>query len=218
VGEFIELYAAVIEEWQPSGPTEADAVFSLADLMWRKRRAQRMLRAKLVLSTLDPHSPTFDERYGLDLFISCMRSEPETAFERHASKVLRADAISHLKQKFPRSNYQSTSEWAQAVIMEIKSVLLPAALPSVEVTEPGEGDLPEPLRKLAAEWQVANIQHHARAFFDYELNLRERLDAMIARQVKHLIQTKAMKQMLRQTSAAREDEQPKRITARNALR
>jgi hypothetical protein len=128
VGEFIELYAAVIEEWQHSGPTEADAVFSLADLMWRKRRAQRMLRAKLVLSTWDPHSPTFDECYGLDLFISCMRSEPEAAFERHASKVLRPDAISHLKQTFPRSNYQSTSEWAQAVIMEIKSVLLPAAL------------------------------------------------------------------------------------------
>jgi hypothetical protein len=41
--------------------------------------------------------------------------------------------------------------------------------------------------------------------------------AMIARQVKHLIQTKAMKQMLRQTSAARDDEQPKRITARNGL-
>jgi hypothetical protein len=39
VGEFIELYAAVIEEWQPSGPTEAEAVFSLADLMWHKRRA-----------------------------------------------------------------------------------------------------------------------------------------------------------------------------------
>jgi hypothetical protein len=80
VGEFIELYAAVIEEWQPSGPTEADAVFSLADLMWGKRRAQRLLRAKLILSTCDPNSPTFDERRGLDLFIYCMRSEPENGF------------------------------------------------------------------------------------------------------------------------------------------
>jgi hypothetical protein len=214
VGEFIELYSAVIEEWQPSGPTEADAVFSLADLMWRKGRAQRLLRTSLIASTRNPHSPTFDERRGLDLFISCMRSEPETAFERHASVVLRADTISHLKQKFPRSNYQSTSEWAQAVIMEIESVLLPATPPSVEATEPGEGDWPEPLRKMVVETQVGASIIHGKEFFEHDLNLRERLDAMIARQVKHLIQTKGMKQMLRQAAAAREDEQPKKIAAR----
>src|SRR5262249_9607137 len=113
VGEFAELYAAVIEEWQPSGPTEADAAFSLADLIWRKRRAQRLLRAKLILSTYDPQSATFDERRGFNLFIVWMRSEPVTAFERFASTVLRTDTISHLKQKFPRRNYQSTSEWAE---------------------------------------------------------------------------------------------------------
>jgi hypothetical protein len=101
--------------------------------------------------------------------------------------------------------------------MEIKSVLLPAALPNVEANEPGEGDLPEPLHKMFVENQVGASIIHAKEFFEYELNLRERLDAMIARQVKHLIQTKAMKQMLRQTSAARDDEQPKRITARNGL-
>jgi hypothetical protein len=182
VGEFAELYAAVIEEWQPSGPTEADAVFSLADLMWRKRRAQRWLRTRLILSTCDPRSPTFDERRGLDVFIHCVRSEPETAFERRASILLSADNISHLKQKFPRWNYQSTAEWAEAVIMEITSVLLPAAPPSLEVTEPGEGDLPEPLRKMAVEWQMNASIIHAKEFFEHELNLRERLDAMIQRQ------------------------------------
>jgi len=62
--------------------------------------------------------------------------------------------------------------------------------------------LAETVGKITTGWQVANIEHHARAFFEDELNLRERLDAMIARQVKHLAQTKAMKQMLRQTSAA----------------
>jgi hypothetical protein len=128
VREFIEMHSAFIDEWQPSGPTEEDAVFSLADLVWRKRRAQTFLRAKLITGTCDPHSSTFDERRGLNVFIDCMRSEPETAFERYASIDLRANTISHLKQKFPRSNYQSTSEWAEAVITEIKSVLLPAAL------------------------------------------------------------------------------------------
>ena len=201
VEEYAELCARLFDEWQPSGPTEEDAVFSLAGLMWRKLRAERFLRAKLILSTCDPRSPTFDERRGLDLFIAWMRSEPETAFERHASKVLRADAISHLQQKFPRSNYQSTSEWGQAVITEIKSVLLPAAPPSLAATEPGEGDLPEPLRKMLVENLVGNSIVQAKEFFEADLNLRERLNAMIHRQVKHLIQLKAMKQALRQTSA-----------------
>ena len=213
-GEFAELYAAVIEEWQPSGPTEADAVFSLADLMWRKLRAQRFLRTKLITSTHDPRSPTFDQRRGFNRFIGCMRSEPETSFERHAGAFLRADTISHLKQKFPRSNYPSTPEWAEAVIMEIKSVLLPAAAPSLEASDPGEGDdLPE----MPGELEVMASITHAKEDFEADLNLRQRLDAMIHRQVKHLIQLKAMKQMLRQTSAARDDQQPKRITARRGL-
>jgi hypothetical protein len=129
--------------------------------------------------------------------------------------LLTTDTINHLKQKFQRSNYQSASEWAEAVITEINSVLLPAALPST--TALGERDLPEPLRKWVIESQVAGSFLEEKELFDDELNLRERLEAMIDRKVKHLVQLKAMKQMLRQTSAARDDEQPKRIAARRGL-
>ena len=215
--EFQELLSALIDEWQPSGPTEEDAVFSLADLMWRKRRAQRFLRTKLIEKTYDPRSPTFDERRGFYLFILCLCSEPETAFEQMGSRLLTAATISHLKQKFPRSNYQSTSEWTEAVVMEIQSVLLPAAPPSMEATEPGEGDLPEPLRQMAVGWKVNASIQNAKEDFEADLNLRQRLDAMIRRQFKHLIELKAMKQMFRQTSAVRDDEQPKMITARNGV-
>ena len=51
--EFQELHSALIDEWQPSGPSEEDAVFSLADLMWRKRRAQKFVQAKLRAATFD---------------------------------------------------------------------------------------------------------------------------------------------------------------------
>jgi hypothetical protein len=139
----------------------------------------------------------------------CLRWEPEIAFERMASRLLTAATISHLKQKFPRSNYPSTPEWAEAVITEIKSFLL-AATPWK--------DLPEPLRKIALECSVkASIQDY-KEDFEADLNLRERLDAMIHRQVKHLIQLKAMKQMLRQTSIEREDEQPRKIAGRSTSR
>jgi len=215
--EFTELYAALIIEWQPSGPTEADAVFSLADLMWRKRRAQKMLRASLATNNCRPSDPMFDERRSFNYFIDCMRSVPETAFERYASRLLTAHSISHLKQKFPRSNYQSTSEWAEAVIGEIKSVLLPAAAPSLEATEPGEGELTGPLRQSVVEAMVAASILSEKELFDNELNLRERLEGMIDRKVKHLIQLKANKQMFRQISATCKDEQPKRTAARSGL-
>ena len=196
VGQFRELHSAFIEEWKPSGITEQEAVLSLADLMWRKRRALRLLQAKVFRDTCDPCSPTFDERRGLDFFIYSMREEPETAFQRWADTLLKTHNISYLKRKFPRANYPSTSEWAEAVIADIKSVLLPAAPPSVDAPEPLE-----PLRKILLYTQVAASIFQAREFYEDELNLRERLDAMIHRQVKHLIQLKAMKQMLRQTSA-----------------
>ena len=216
--EFQELHTGLIDEWQPAGPSEEDAVFSLADLMWRKRRAQRFFRTKLIESTYNPRSPTFDERRGLDLFILGLRKDPETAFEQIASRLLTAASISHLKQKFPRSNYQSTPEWAEAVITEIKSTLLPAAPPSLEATEPGEGDLPEPLRKMVVERKVSESIQNAKEDFEADLNLRQRLEAMIDRKIKHLIQLKAMKQMLRQTSIEREDEQPRKIAGRSTSR
>jgi hypothetical protein len=49
------------------------------------------------------------------------------------NRILRADKINYLKQKFPRSDFESTSEWAQAVIDEINSVLIPD---SVSDTQP----------------------------------------------------------------------------------
>jgi hypothetical protein len=216
--EFQELHLDLIDEWQPCGPSEEDAVFSLADLMWSKRRGKRFLQTNLIASTYDARSPTFDERRGFALFIGIMLSEPETAFERHASRLLTAATSDHLEQKFPRSNYQSTSEWSEAVIMEIMSVLLPAAPPSLEASELGGQLSSEKFAKIITETQLAASITHGSELLERDLDLRERLDGMIARQTKHLIQLKAMKQMLRQTSPEREDEQPRKIAGRSTSR
>jgi hypothetical protein len=210
--EFQELCSALDDEWQPSGPTEEDAVRTIADAMWRKLRAQKFVRAKVTASTFDPRHPTFDEARGLILFSCHMLSEGEMAFEKQASSYLRADKINYLKQKYPRPNYKSTEEWAEAIITEIRTELLPALGPRFE---PGEklDDSSEAFRKAALEMQLFLCIIHAREFLDDELNVLERLDGRIVRAVKHLVQTKAMKQMLRQTSPDRE--QPRTITARS---
>ena len=140
-----------------------------------------------------------------------MRSKAEMAFEKYASSYLRADKINHLKQKFPRSDYKSTGEWVEAIITGIRTKLVPAALgPRLK---PGEqlDDYSEAFRKIAVEMRLFLCIIHAREFLDDELNVLERLDGRIARAVKHLVQTKGMKQLLRQTSA----EQPGKITAKS---
>jgi hypothetical protein len=216
--EFVELHSALIDEWQPVGPTEHEAVLSLADLMWRKIRLQKFVQCVVMRNTLDPHHPSFDEAQGLSHFLLELRCTPEFNLEEAANRWLLPEKAKRLKEKFPRSNFQSTSEWAGAIINEILTVLLPA-IPRFAPLESWEkvDSTMEKLRELAAETHMAMAIAWAEKLFEEELNLRERLDAMIARQVKNLMQLKAMKQMLRQTSALREHEPPKRIAAARQL-
>src|SRR6516162_9407586 len=74
------------------------------------------------------------------IFAYRLSTKPETFFQQHASTLLRADKIKHLKERFPRSNYKSTSDWVEAIRTEIFSVLIPAVseFDPPESTESGE--------------------------------------------------------------------------------
>jgi hypothetical protein len=94
----------------------------------------------------------------------------------------------------------ATEEWAEAVITEIRTELLPAII-SLKL-EPGEkiDTLSDLARQVAVDMRLTLSIAHSREFFEHELDQLERLDARISRLVKDLVQMKAMKQMLRQTS------------------
>jgi hypothetical protein len=133
------------------------------------------------------------------------RLNPEAAFDEYARRCLMPIRISYLQRKFPRSEFQSDSEWAEAIANEITSVLVPE--------KKGHSDEDEPhLAMMQSAGAFSN------ELFDRELALDERLNAMIDRATKRLIHIKAMKEMLRQTSDARGGEQSKKIAARSALR
>jgi hypothetical protein len=102
-----------------------------------------------------------------------MCSEPETAFTNYASKCLRPDKIQHLEEKFPRSNYPSTEDWAEAVITEIRTELLPAII-SLEL-RPGEeiDALSEAARQVAIDMRLTLSIIHTRGFFEHELDQLE---------------------------------------------
>jgi hypothetical protein len=191
--EFDELHASLIEEWMPEGATEEDAVLSIAKAVWRKRRVQRFLTVQSIKFSGDPQHSSYNESVGLQTYAAFLRENPTTDFNV-AKRILHPDRIKHFDQKFPRSRFPSISEWVQAVLNEIESLLAEQrADPEVAIL----GNL-----YLSSKMLLGDL-------FKQELSLDERLDAMIDRAVKRLIQTKAMKEMLGRTSP--EARQPKKI-------
>ena len=113
----------------PVGATEEDAVLSLAEAIWRKHRAQRFLEIQLTKNFCNPNHPSYDEYFALSNFAGVLRFQPEVAFEKYASRALKPEMDTFLRQKFPRDEFASKSEWAQAVVSEIETVLLPEREP-----------------------------------------------------------------------------------------
>jgi hypothetical protein len=187
--EFRILHTAVIAEWNPDGPTEEDAVFTIAKSMWRKRRMQLFLENDMERCSRDPdHHETYRAADVLRAFCEILESsadKPETVELRF--RLLSAENRDHLRRKFPRHNFQSTSEWIRAIQNEVTSVLLPEA-------EFFDRSVKVLISRDAAFFTQEVVKH--------ELAVDERLDAMMDRAVKRLIQAKAYKQMLGSTSAS----------------
>jgi hypothetical protein len=130
------------------------------------------------------------------MFIDYLGSDPETCFDQHAKKYLRSGKIDDLKQKFPRTNYQSTAEWAQAVTTEILSGLLPAK-PQFEAPELGyrADELEQAVREWRTDQQVKGSIAYARELLEYESKETERLNAMIVKQTRHCAELKAWEEV-----------------------
>jgi hypothetical protein len=190
----------LIEEWTPSGPSEQSQVFGIADAEWRKLRSRRFAEAKAIASSLTPDHPAFDETRGLITFGCLICREPETAFAKYASRLLRGDIIRYLNEKFPRQNFESIPEWAAAVAKEVKSVLLPATPGFVRLEADSLDPATEARRNEIIKMQLFVTTIHVRNFLDDDLDQQERLDARIARLIRELVEIKANKQVLRRTS------------------
>jgi hypothetical protein len=186
--EYQELLIELMDEWKPSGPTLREGIVDLVDWMWKRRRLRKFIQTQLIRGMFHPSTPAFNEAWGFIRFTYYLRTEPETCFEKSANKCLRADKINYLKQKFPRSNYQSTLEWVEAITKEIFSVLIPA-----------EEQMMEALRQWKADCQVAGTILQAVELLDYEFKQSELLEARIARKAKSLFELKTMEQMLGRT-------------------
>jgi hypothetical protein len=211
--EFEELHSALIEEWAPVGPTEEDAVLSIAKGVWRKRRLQKFLHAEMEMCRSDREHPLYDEAQAVRTLLNTLETGPflqlmEPApdhFELmepapdHIETVIRLvieSAPSYiatmLERTCPREQFKSASDWLAMLRQDTSDIL--------RLLE-DRGKEPEVLLDRSAKVHTPDVVSH-------ELAVDERIDAMIDRAVKRLVQTKAMKQMLVSASPCGGDDQP----------
>ena len=178
--EYLELFKRLLQEWEPDGETELDAVLTIAKCIWRKDRVQKFFIAKVQMCRADPEHLFFPETNSLGEYSKWIKTASEETIEKRIRPFLSDRHAKHLRQKCPRGNFASHSEWVNAVDNEINSVLLP------------QSKKPMPDVLLLSESQKLISQDD----FNQEIAVEERLDVMIDRAIKRLVQIKAMKQML----------------------
>jgi hypothetical protein len=190
--EYLELCSDLVDEWQPVGPTEHDAVLTIAKAIWRKRRIQKFFSAQIEISRAKRDHPLFAETTALRGYLEILQTSPPEMLAK-LPRFISDRHAKHLREKCPRQKFQTDAAWVEAIVNEINSALLPAA----EFVDAHE----EFALRDCAEILTEDV-------FKYEIAVEERLEAMIDRATKRLVQAKAMKQMLGQPSSNGEYEKP----------
>jgi hypothetical protein len=210
--EFEALHRNLQNELEPSGALEEDAVYTILTCIWRKRRIRdkrnldtlAALQQKDLQALSEKPLPFFDTRQEKAIYALAHRprNDGRPRFEGKVSQLigfssslygllhqeylemsmnmLGQELKAHLMREVPKEKYPTTPEWVQAVKREVDEVLLPRARAEMES--------PDHLAAKAAEFITTD-----RILED--LNLEERLDAMVDRAMRRLAQMKFMKQI-----------------------
>ncbi len=230
VTEFEALHQELREEWHPSGALEEDAVYTILTCLWRKKRVRAKRNLELTTAIQKPEFkplanepiPFFQEnldraKYTLARTLEANRNSGSTAQNRIRDPVaelrnfssslfgsigevlvrakirmLEEGAREHLNKVVPREAFEDLLSWVHGVKLEIDHVLLPKAIAEQE-------DNPQE--------SYSYLDETAAEFFTIErvmedIDLEERLDALIDRAIRRLAQAKMMKEI----SAARKRE------------
>jgi len=179
--QFENLVDELAEEWQPEGKTEHDAALDIAKGIWLKRRFQLFLMVKATRNAGNPDHPSYDERVGLAAFLARAKMSPENAFSR-GSHFLRKEQLELLMQAYPKTNFKSETEWFTAIEKAITSLF-----PIYDAVY-SDSETYFALMNSAATFSDD--------LFERAITIDERLNAMIDRAIKRLVQIQATKPML----------------------
>jgi hypothetical protein len=198
--EYVTLTASVILEWQPDGPTEMDAVVTITNCIWRKRRIQKFIDAKVAVREIDIDHSSYDRGVWLDTVLAGVALDP-----KFAERMVEACPDVYRKL-FAKDFPAATLDLVEPPELAKKLV---AHLEAERRELPPKPELP-PNMELMKSADILGDD-----LFKQELAMEERLDAMIDRSVKRLVQTKAMKQMLASPFLNGHVRPPKKISASN---
>ena len=184
--EFDQLYESVRKEWNPEGPTEEDAVETITKCLWRKSRVGRdrkinmekfkakdAFRKKIRANREEQVLQFIDE-------VEAMQKSGSTTCaitEENLTEKLDAAWVRHIRQNISRKNYESDGAWLDAIVDKMYVWLEVSVFKSQE---------------LKAVDQLFSDE----LYMEKELALEERLNGMIAKAIKQLSQSKAMKGIL----------------------
>ena len=194
--EYHALVEAFCNEWNPEGATEIDAIYTLTNCVWRKRRIRKFIAERVELRSLDPDHPAFDPDLALGIINEALQMGP-----KYLEKIIEENPALqiYLAKKYPE---------------HLRDLVEPAKL-----VKEFENHIKEQLKRRASEAREVRELRRADVvgedLFKQELAMEERLDAMIDRAIKRLMQAKAMKQMLASPSLNGQAQQPKRISSSN---
>ena len=175
--DYEALRAGLREEWFPDGETEEYEVHALLDLLWRRRRLDRYEQIKMQkrLDVVRQANQTSRDMENLRGYVSEF-NEAKTLEQVEAMLSLLSPLYSNtIRHRWPLREGDDPNTWGPRIASGLS-----AWIPPVRHEEADEF--------IEAVDLVSFDQHLARI---------ERLDAMIDRTIKRLVQLKSMKQVYR---------------------
>src|SRR5437588_1996895 len=114
---FAALHSELVKEWTPCGPTEEDAVLTIAKGIWRKARIQKFHHGKISARRLDGSHPACDRIRALHGSSGVLETAPDCLDQ--VINRLPEDLRDRLNRRFPVHEFETGSARAQAMRDEI---------------------------------------------------------------------------------------------------
>lgn len=192
--EFKALHADLIEEWNPQGRLQKDKVFDIAKNMWRKFRLSHHVNERIAKVVRNRELEDWNDKRELKRMISVYEdlTSGKSISEQELSTRLPKKYAEFYTKNRPRTSYDSDEAWAEAVAKSLDWFI--ERLPMLT------GLLPKIGEEFCDPSTVVS-----------DLEIEERLDAKIHRDLIALGQMKTMQAMGLGGRAAISEE-PKSIT------
>jgi hypothetical protein len=214
--DFDIIHNELIEEWDPDGAFEQEAVFTIASCMWKKRRIRERRQLEVLAELHQPHpqssrepTPFFDSKIEQIKFTLSNRSRstavapPSARFNHDEAVLLQLSASLHGEVT------EQSLRWTLDLHPNQFTRHLKEAVPRGNY--PGFIDYIRALKKEIDEVLLPRVRAErpsdeyiaARTAAEFltserimeDLALEERLDAIMDKAIRRLAQAKALKQM-----------------------